>query len=362
MTEPRRRGRPHQLLWAGAALAGLLCASALPGIGEAAADNPGQEPDTQSASLPDPYRRVDNLLKMPAGRHMGATSAIAVDHRGDIWVAERCGANNCEGSDLDPILEFDARGNFMRAFGRGLLLFPHGFFIDRADHVWVTDGHVGGGKGDDVLEFDRDGKLLRTLGKPGISGSGPDTFHEPNAVLVAPNGDIFVSDGHEPGKGNARIVKFDSSGKFIKQWGMHGSGPGQFEAPHTLTMDSKGRLFVGDRGNSRIQIFDQDGTVLGIWTQFGRPSGIYIDRHDILYVTDSESRDVDGYGHHPGWKRGIRIGRASDGVLTSFIPDPEPDPDHVVTSGGEGIVVDGQGNIYSAEVGPRAVVKYEPRH
>ncbi len=142
---------------------------------------------------------------------------------------------------------------------------------------------------------------------------------------------------------------------------MHGSGPSQFEMPHTLAMDSKGRLFVGDRGNNRIQIFDQSGTLLAIWTQFSRPSGIFIDSHDVLYVTDSESRAVDDYGHHPGWKRGIRIGSAVDGSLTAFIPDPEPDPEHVVTSGGEGITADAHGNVYSAEVGPRAVVKYEKR-
>jgi len=318
-------------------------------------------PDSLSASLPDPYRRVDGFLKLPAGRHMGSTSAVASDGDGNLWVAERCGANNCAGSTLDPIMEFDSRGNFIKSFGSGMLLFPHGIFIDRANHIWVTDGHVGDGKGDDVLEFDRNGKVLRTLGKPGVSGDGPDTFHEPNAILIAPNGDIFVADGHEPDKGNARVVKLNPEGKFIKQWGMHGSGPSQFEMPHTLAMDSKGRLFVGDRGNNRIQVFDQDGKLLAMWTQFSRPSGIFIDAHDVLYVTDSESRAVDDYGHHPGWKRGIRIGSAIDGKLTAFIPDPEPDPEHVITSGGEGIAVDAHGNIYSAEVGPRAVVRYE-RH
>jgi sugar lactone lactonase YvrE len=234
-------------------------------------------------------------------------------------------------------------------------------FIDRSDHIWVTDGHVGDGKGDDVLEFDRDGKLLRTLGRPGVSGDGPDTFHEPNAVLVAPNGDIFVSDGHEPNKGNARVVKLDSHGKFIKQWGSHGSGPGQFEAPHTLAMDSQGRLFVGDRGNNRVQIFDQDGKWLATWSQFSRPSGVFIDQHDTIYVTDSESRATEGYGHHPGWKRGIRIGSARDGVITAFIPDPAPDQETQITTGGEGVAADGQGAVYSAEVGTPGVVRYEKR-
>lgn len=315
----------------------------------------------RSASLPNPYQRIDGFFRLPNGRHMGSSSAVAVDHDGNIWIAERCGANSCADSNLDPVLEFDSHGNFLKAFGAGMLLFPHGLFIDRDNHIWLTDGHVGGGKGDDVLEFDRNGKLLRTLGKPGVSGNGTDTFHEPNAVLVAPNGNIFVADGHEPGQGNARVVKLSPDGKFIKQWGMHGSGPGEFEMPHTLTMDSKGRLFVGDRGNNRIQIFDQDGKLLAMWTQFSRPSGICIDQHDTLYVSDSESRNADGYGHHPGWKRGIRIGNASDGGVTAFIPDPESDQEHQVTSGGEGIAVDANGNIFSAEVGSPGVVKYQKR-
>src|SRR5271167_4827232 len=238
----------------GAALVSLCCHAAW-------SDNAA--PNSQ----PNPYRRIDNFFKLPPGRTMGSSSAVAVDHRGHIWVAERCGANSCANSRIDPIMEFDAGGNFIKAFGGGMMLFPHGFFIDKADHIWVTDGQVGGGKGDDVLEFDQNGKLLRTLGKPGIAGDGPDTFSGPSAVLLAPNGDIFVGDGHEEGKGNARIVKFDKNGVFLMQWGGHGSGPGQLEVPHTLAMDSRGRLFVGDRGNSRIQIFSQDGKLLDIWTQ-----------------------------------------------------------------------------------------------
>src|ERR1700683_295233 len=106
----------------------------------------------------------------------------------------------------------------------------------------------------------------------------------------------------------------------------------------------------------RIQSFDQDGKLLAMWTQFSRPSGIYIDQNDILYVTDSESRDAEGYGHHPGWKRGIRVGSARDGIVTAFIPDPAPNQESRDTTGGEGITSDGRGAIYSAEVGPQAVV------
>jgi hypothetical protein len=335
------------VLIAAGALAGLLASASR------ADDN--AVPNSQ----PNPYHRDESFFKMPAGRTMGSTSAVAIDHAGHIWMADRCGTNSCEGSSLDPVMEFDAHGKFIKAFGGGLMLFPHGIFIDRADHIWVTDGHVGDGKGDDVLEFSQTGKVLRTLGRPGVAGDGPDTFHEPNAVLVAPNGTIFVADGHTAGKGNARVIKFDKNGKFIKQWGGHGSGPGQFEVPHTLAMDSKGRLFVGDRANSRVQIFDQDGNLLAVWTQFGKTSGSYIDRHDILYVADSESREAQGYGNHPGWKRGIRIGSVKDGIVTAFIPDTYPDPESTITSGAEGLTVDANGVIYGGEVQQRDVVRYE---
>src|SRR5262249_13074897 len=179
-------------------------------------------------------------------------------------------------------------------------------------------------KGRQVFKLSQDGKVLMTLGKPGVGGEGNDVFDAPNAIAFAPNGEIFISDGHNVGRGNARVMKFSKNGKFIKQWGGHGTDKGQFEMPHTLAFDSKGRLFVGDRGNNRIQIFDQEGKYLEEWKQFSRPSGIFIDKKDAMYVTDSESTDNDGYGHNPGWKRGIRVGSARDGKVVAFIPDPAP--------------------------------------
>jgi mono/diheme cytochrome c family protein len=309
-------------------------------------------------SQPNPYVADAGFFKMPPGRTMGSSSAVGVDSRGHIWIAERCGANNCAGSALDPILEFDAKGNFIKAFGAGLLLFPHGMFIDAKDHIWLTDGHAEGGKGAQVFEFDNTGKVLRTLGKAGVSADGADTFAEPNAVVVARNGTIFVADGHTPGKGPARIVKFDATGRFVKQWGVRGPAAGELEVPHTLALDSGGRVFVGDRWNNRISIFDQDGKFLEAWSQFGRPSGVYIDRNDVLYVADSESREPVGYGHHPGWKRGIRIGSARTGEVTAYIPDTEPNPDKGATSVDEGIWVDGKGVIYGAQVLQKSVVRY----
>jgi sugar lactone lactonase YvrE len=318
------------------------------------------QPDADPNAYPNPYAQVNDFLKLPPGRKMGSTSAVAVDHQGNIWVADRCGANDCKGSKLDPIMEFDANGNFLKSFGAGKFLFPHGMYIDKDDHIWLTDGHVGDGIGNDVLEFDRDGKLLRTLGTPGVKGDGQYTFDEPNAVIVSPQGDIFVTDGHTPDVGNHRIVHFDKNGKFVNFWGGQGIGLGRFEVPHALAMDSKGRLYIADRYNNRIQIFTQDGMLVDIWSQFGRPSGIYIDENDILYSTDSESRTPVEYGFHPGWGRGIRIGSVKDGIVRAWIPDIDPEADRHITSGGEGIWVH-DGVVYSAQVRQQTVVKYVPK-
>ena len=237
-------------------------------------------------SSPNPYRSIENAAKMPPGRTWGSTAGVAIDPDGtSVWVAERCGANNCAGSNLDPVLKFDASGNLVKSFGAGMFVFPHGIFVDRDGNVWVTDGQGKDGKGHQVFKFSPDGKVLLTLGKAGTAGDGPDTFNAPSAVLVAPNGDIFVGDGHG-GNTNSRIVKFSKDGKFIKTWGKKGSAPGEFDTPHTLAMDLRGRLFVGDRNNNRIQIFDQDGKYIDQWPQFSRPSGVYIDKNDIIYVAD----------------------------------------------------------------------------
>jgi len=351
--------------------------------------------------LPNPYGSVENYFKLPEGRKWGSTSAIEIDKDGrTIWVAERCAANSCldratgEMSSSDPVLHFDASGKLIKSFGAGMLIFPHGIFVDRDGNVWVTDGQdnapvpargAGGGrgreagagaaptapapsgpigprpgatKGNQVYKFSPDGKVLLTLGKPG-GAAAPDYFYQPNDVLVAPNGDIFVSEGH--GAGNNRVLKFDKAGKFIKEWGKLGTAPGEFDQPHALAMDSRGRLFVGDRNNNRVQIFDQDGKFIAEWKQFSRPSGVFIDKQDNIYVADSESESVSR--NHDGWRRGLRIGSAKDGTVKYFIPDPETRkrPDFSGTSAAEGVAADAQGNVYGAEVGPQRVMKYTRR-
>lgn len=307
-------------------------------------------------NLPNPYTTVSGWTQLPDGRKWGSTAGVFPSPDGHIWAYDRCGANSCADSNLDPILEFDESGKVIRHFGAGLFVQPHGLFVDKDGNVWVTDDQGQGNKGHQVFKFSPEGKVLMTLGKAGVAAAGNDTFNQPNAVLVAPNGDIFVSEGHSPGLADARVVKFDRSGKFLKQLGGAGSGPGEFNIPHALAMDSAGRLFVADRANNRIQILDQDGRYIAAWKQFGRPSGLFIDRNDILYVTDSESNNREGaYGYNPGCMRGIRIGSVKDGRVTAFIPDPDPKG---TTSTSEGIAVDSQGNIYGAEVGPKDLKKY----
>jgi len=170
-------------------------------------------------------------------------------------------------------------------------------------------------------------------------------------VITNDKGEIFISEGHGQNQ-NDRIVKFSKDGKFIKTWGKKGSGPGEFNTPHALAMDSKGRLFVGDRGNSRIQIFDQDGQFLEEWRQFGRPSGIYIDGNDRIYVADHQSDKK----QNPGFKRGIRVGSAKDGKVTAFIPGLGADPE--TQSVGEGVVADASGNVWWAETSGMNVRKF----
>lgn len=311
----------------------------------------------RAEAQPNPYRTVEGWAKMPAGRTWGSLSAVEVDKDGQsIWVGERCGANTCAGSNLDVVLKFDASGTLKTSFGAGMFVFPHGMFVDAEGNVWLTDSRAKDGKGNQVFKFSPEGKVLLTLGKAGVAGDGPDVFNQPSDVVVSKTGEIFVADGHDEDS-NARIVKFTKDGKFIKTWGKRGSQPGEFDTPHALAFDSQGRLFVADRANNRIQIFDQEGKFLEAWKQFSRPSGIYIDANDVLYVADSESNGK----VNPGFKRGIRVGSARDGKVTAFIPDPEPDPEKVVTSAAEGVAADAKGNIYGAEVGPKALKRYVPK-
>jgi DNA-binding beta-propeller fold protein YncE len=284
--------------------------------------------------LPNPYRLVENWAHLPASIQWGQVIQVQPDGQGNLWVFHR--------SD-PPILEFDASGKLLRSFGSGMFVQAHGLTVDRKGFLWVTDAQGKPGKGQQVFKMSPDGKVVMTLGKAGVAGSGPETFNGPSGVAIAPNGDIFVADGHG-GDTNARVVKFSKDGKFIKEWGKKGSGPGEFDTLHSIVMDSKGRLFIADRGNNRIQIFDQNGKFLDEWKQFGRPSGLFITKDDTLYSVDSQSDEKT----NPGVKRGIRIGSAKDGSVKAFIPDTSADPTIALA---EGVSADAGGDVvYAAGV------------
>ena len=300
-------------------------------------------------NAPNPYRAVENWAQLPEGRVWGQAISIDIDRDGkSIWVFDRCGGKTCTGSNLAPIQKFDSSGKLVTSFGAGMFVFPHGLFVDRDGNIWVTDGKGADGKGHTVVKFSRDGKVLMTLGTPGVAGDDATHFNSPSDVLVALNGDIFVADGHG-GDTNARIVKFAPDGKFITTWGRKGSAPGEFDTPHSLAMDSAGRLFVADRGNDRIQIFDRQGKFLAEWKQFGRPSGLFIDRNDTLYAADSQS----GEKFNMSYRQGIRIGSVTDGKVVAFISDSGPAP-HMP----EGVAADRDGNVYGGFTEKQTVKKY----
>ena len=216
--------------------------------------------------------------------------------------------------------------------------------------------------GHQIFKFSPDGKVLMTLGKAGGNRPGqpadPSSFYQPNAIITNARGDIFVVEGHSDPTPVQRLSKFDRTGKFIKETGTRGNGPGQFVQPHALAFDSKGRLFVADRSNNRIQIYDQDLNLLETgWEQYSRISGLWIDKNDMLYAADSESGSINAA--HGAWKRGIRIGSVKDGAagkIQFFIPDPSTATQGTLAA--EGVAVDAAGNIYGAEVGPAALKKY----
>ncbi len=256
---------------------------------------------TSAQTPPNPYRLVESWAQIPAnmnGGKWGEVIGVKPGPDGGIWVLHRCfnvvppGSATCVGrDDMPPIMKFDASGKLLESFGQGLLAFPHGFHIDGDGNIWVTDandkatvlGVSARGRGHQVFKLDPRGKVLLTLGKAGIAGKGHDSFDRPTDVAIGNNGDIFVTDGH--GK-NDRVVKFTKDGRYVKEWGRTGSGPGEFKQPHALDIDPQGRIFVADRSNNRLQIFDQEGNYIDSWKQFGRPSGLFIASDGTLLVTE----------------------------------------------------------------------------
>ena len=330
--------------------------------------------------LPNPYRLVAGWPTLPKnmnGGHWGEVIRVVVDPTQNVWVFHRCfnvvppGSATCinRGPANPPILEFDASGKLLKSFGAGLFAYPHGFTVDRDGNLWASDVNdqptilgtsaknaAGVIMGQEVLKLSPEGKVLMTLGKEGVAGTGPDTFDRPTGVANAPNGEIFVADGHYPNKHDtARVVKFSKDGRFIESWGHKGAGPGEFDEPHDIFIGgSQNRVYVADRRNRRIQVFDQEGNFIAAWKQFGQPSSVFVGKDDTIYVgasfPDPQAKK--------GELRGIIIGNAKDGSLKAFIPDPA-DLDQVITgTSASGIAADDKGAIYGADVGTHNLRKY----
>jgi len=323
---------------------GVAAVAAIAMSGERAYTQANPDPN----AAPNPYR-MEDWAKLPDGRKWGQVIAVEADHSDgkSIWAFDRCGGTSCSNSNLAPIMKFDSTGKFLTSFGAGMFNFPHGLYVDREGNVYVSDERAKNGKGAVVVKFGPVGKVLMTLGKPGMPGDGQDTLDGPCDVVVAPNGDIFVADGHG-GTTNDRIVKFSKDGKFITAWGKHGKAQGEFDVTHGIALDSAGRVYVADRANSRVQVFDSGGKFVAEWKQFGRPSGVVVDKNDVLYVADTQSNAT----NNPGFKQGVRIGSVKDGKVTAFIPEaPE-------IGAPEGIGVDDQGNLFGGFTGKMTLRRY----
>ena len=325
----------------------LALAGAMPPV---LAQTTGAQP---SIDLANSFGPATSFGQLPGGRAWGGTTAVAVDADGkSVWVFERCGAESCADSKLPPILHFDPSGKLLTSFGAGMFVFPHGISVDRDGNVWVADADGKNGKGQQVVKFSPAGKVLLTLGHAGMAGDAPGYFNRPTGVAIARNGDIFVADGHG-GESNARVVKFSKAGKFIAAWGKKGTAEGEFDVPHAIAVDSHERVYVADRSNSRVQVFDANGKFVADWRQFGRPSGIYIDANDVIYVADSQTTDKTGCTSDPACRHGIRVG-GTDGVVKYFIPRPDGDP-----VGAEGVAADAKGTVYGASNEGKRIVEFD---
>ncbi len=317
--------------------------------GEAAPQLQDQTRISPTNDLPNPYERVHPWGELPTGPYDERASFIGVEQGpdGNIYLLGRCRGNSCTGRPEAPVMKLDPSGRLLKTWGTGMFDFPHGFAVDHEGNVWASDQ-----RGHQVFKWDPEGELLMTIGRKGAEGNPPGLLSEPTDVAIAPNGDIFITEGHSFAQGANRVSKYASDGTFIMSWGRTGSGRGEFNVPHTIALDSQGRVFVGDRGNNRIQIFDQRGNFLEVWYQFGRPSGIAITANDMIYVADSESWGTD----NPGWKKGIRVGSARDGSVQYLIEDLEPTASE--HSGAEGVGVDSEGNVYGAVVRRRMLERH----
>jgi 6-bladed beta-propeller len=262
------------------------------------------------------YRVVADFFKVPEGMAVGEASGVALDSKGHIWLFQRA----------TPMLsEYEASGKYLRSIGDGLFSHPHGLRIDPEDNLWATDdgSHM-------VLKLSPAGRVLLVLGRKGVAAESEWLFNQPTDVAFGKHGEIYVSDGY----GNSRIVEFDHSGNFIRSWGKYGSGPGEFNLPHSVVVDAEGNVYVGDRENKRIQIFDAAGHYLKEWNDIGYPYGLYITPDQNVWMIDG------------GYDRIVELDH--NGKILGALGEPGRAPGQMAW--GHFLAVGKDGRIYAAEV------------
>jgi peptidylamidoglycolate lyase len=296
------------------------------------------------------YQVVSGWPQSPDGMITGQVAGVDVDGQGRVFIFRR--ADKVWNSEtFDPgliaaptVLVVDGvSGKLLVAWGENRFVMPHGLTIDHKGNVWLTDVGL-----HQVFKFDAEGKLLLTLGEAGIPGMDETHFNRPTDVAVAADGTLYVSDGYV----NSRVVKFAADGRYLTSWGSYGDASGEFDVPHSIALDGKGRLYVADRGNARVQIFDGDGRYLDTWQdrrQLGRPWAIRIASDGTIYVVDG--------GDQPTWlpDRARILQLTADGMVVGSFGSFGTDPGQFVWPHTIGVADDGA--LYVGEV---RVQKFEP--
>lgn len=324
----------------------LLCSAA-----PLKAQNPNfaKEPTiTEYGVDPNWPKRPENISKK------GWVAGLAIDAKDQVWFLKNC---------PDPIQVYTTDGEFVRTWGRGQFVNPHGLRIDPEGKVWVADFglHV-------VQKFTPEGELLLTLGVRGQKGEDAAHFNMPTDMVITPTGDIFVTDGY----GNRRIVHYDKDGEFVKAWGQYGTAPGSFVLPHTIVVDSKGKLYVADRNSGRIQVFNQDGKFLNQWANVIMPWGISINAQDDIWVCGSSPHWWKRNGKFPEYKDQLFMRFSTDGHVRQIwhiplgdIGEDKNKPDVSRLKPGETVGVhciaqDSKGNLFVGDIYGERAQKFVP--
>jgi DNA-binding beta-propeller fold protein YncE len=268
------------------------------------------------------YEAVPDFFQLPPGEHFVEPAGVAVNSKGHIYVFHR---------GKHPLMEFDSAGKFVRSIADDLFVTAHTLRVDAEDNIWTTDvgAHV-------VLKLSPEGRVLLALGRMRMPGDDVLHFNQPTDVAFDRDGNLYVTDG----EGNSRVLKFDKYGNVLLGWGMKGSGPGQFDLPHSIAIDGD-LVYVGDRENARIQVFDRDGRFLREW-KLGHPFGLCIAPDHSIYMCDAIAGHI------------LKIDR--EGKIVGVIAGPEPgkgrhfDPHQ--------IALDKENSIFAAEVMPWRVQKF----